>query len=76
MVALVKVAVPDEVVPVPRVEPEVVSTKVTVSPLGGVGVMVAVRVTLVPTVTVACGEIAKVVVVGVNPALCQLVTRL
>ena len=53
MVALVKVAVPDEVVAAPSVEPESVSMKVTVSPLGGAGAIVAVKVTLVPTLTVA-----------------------
>jgi len=76
MVALVKVAVPDVVVPVPKLEPEVVSVKVTVSPFGGGGVIVAVMVTLVPAVTVAWGEMLKVVVVAVLVALAQSITKL
>ena len=74
IVVLAKVAVPEEVVAVPRVDPEVVSMKVTVSPLGGAGATVAVKVTFVPAVTVAPGEIARVVVVGGRA--CQPVTKL
>ena len=60
---------------VPRVAFDFVSVKVTVSPLGGAGVMVAVRVTLEPTVTVAF-EIARAVVVGVFTELAQAITKL
>ena len=65
IVVLVNTALPDAVVAVPKVEPEVASVKVTVSPFGGAGAIVAVRVVLVPTVTVAWGEMASVVVVCV-----------
>ena len=63
MLVLAKTAVPEEVVPLPMVVPETPFVKVTVSPLGGAGVIVAVRVTLSPTFTVPCETESVVVVV-------------
>lgn len=64
MVVLEKTPLPEAVFAVPRVVFEVVSVKVTVSPSGGVGVIVAVSVTLVPAFTGDAGVIARVVVVA------------
>lgn len=69
MVVLVKAATPEAVLPVPSVLFEIVSVKVTVSPLGGAGVIVAVKVTLVPAFTDPPGAMASVVVVVVTPTL-------
>jgi len=52
MLVLVNTAVPEEIVPVPMLVPETPLVKVTVSPLGGAGLIVAVRVTLSPAFTV------------------------
>lgn len=62
-----KTALPAVVVPLPRVVFEMVSLKVTVSPLGGAGVIVAVKVTVVPTGTEFPGAMVRVVVVAVVP---------
>ena len=63
MPVLVKIALPELMVAVPRVVFDFVSVKVTVWPLGGAGATIAVRVTLAPALTVAPGESVRVVVV-------------
>ena len=60
-----KIALPEVVVATPRVVFDFVSLKVTVSPLGGAGVIVAVKVTVVPTGAEFPGAMVRVVVVAV-----------
>jgi hypothetical protein len=57
-------ALPEVVIATPRVVFDFVSLKVTVSPFGGAGVIVAVKVTVVPTGAEFPGAMVRVVVVA------------